>query len=64
MSRKNNLIQIPFVNNNNHLAMMAPAYLGQSNPYALDQLWQIKKRIEHDKTLQIISPQTVNTIRN
>ena len=51
MSRKDNLIQIPIVNNNNHSAMTTLVHLGQGNPNALDQLWQIKKRVEHDKTL-------------
>ena len=63
MRRKNNLIQIPMFNNNNHPAVTAPVHLGQGSLDALDQLWQIKIRVEHDKTLQIISPQTVNTIR-
>ena len=63
MSRKNNFIQFLIVNNSNHPAMTALVHLGQGNPYALDQLWQIKKRVEHDKTLHIISPQTVNIIR-
>ena len=63
MGRKTNLIQIMIVNNNNHPAMTAMVHLGQGNPYALDQLWQIKKRVEHDKILQIILQQPVNTIR-
>ena len=63
MSRKNYLIQILIVKKNNHPAMTALVHLEQGNPYALDHLWQIKKRVKHDKTLWIISPQTVNTIR-
>ena len=55
MSRKNNLIQIQTVNNNKYSAV--------GNPYTLDQLWQIKERVEQDRTLWIISPETVNTIR-
>ena len=43
--------------------MVAPVHLGQGNPYALDWLWQIKERDEHDKTQWIISPHTVNIIR-
>ena len=38
MSRKNNLIQIPIVNNNNYPAVIALFYLGQGSPDVLDQL--------------------------
>ena len=62
MSRKNNLIQIQIANNNNYPTVTAPV-LAHGNPYALDQLWQIKKREEQDRTLWIISPETVNTVR-
>ena len=55
MSRKNNLIQIQTVNNNNYSAV--------GKPYTVDQLWQIKERVEQDRTLWIISPEAVNTIR-
>ena len=44
MSRKDNLIQIPIVNNNNCPAVATLVHLGQGNTYALDKLWQIKKK--------------------
>ena len=62
MSRKNNLIQIQIANNNNYSTVNTPV-LAHGNPYTLDLLWQIKKRVEQDRTLWIISPETVNTIR-
>ena len=43
MSRKKNLIQSQTVNNNNYSAV--------GNPYTLDQLWQIKERVDQDRTL-------------
>ena len=55
MSRKNNLIQIQTTITNN--------YSSVGNSYTLDQLWQIKERVELDRTLLIISPETVNLIR-
>ena len=55
ISRKNNLIQIKTINNNN--------YSSVGNSYTLDQLWQIKERVELDRTQSIISPETVNSIR-
>ena len=55
MSRRNNLIYIQTTNTNN--------YSFAGNSYTLDQLWQIKERVELDRTLSIISPQTVNLIR-
>ena len=55
MSRKNNLVQIQTANNNNYSAV--------GKPYTLDQLWQIKEGVKQDRTLWIISPETVNTIR-
>ena len=42
--------------------MTAPV-LANGNLYALDQLWQIKKRVEQDGTQWIIPPETVNIIR-
>ena len=55
MSRRNNLIYIQTTNTNN--------YSSAGNSYTLDQLWQIKERVELDRTLSIISPETVNLIR-
>ena len=62
MSRKNNLIHILISNNNKYPAVTAPV-LAHDNPYVLAQLCQIKKRVEQDRNLEIISPETVNTIR-
>ena len=61
MRRKNNLIQIQIVNNNNHPALTAQGHLGQGNTYALE-LWQIKKRAEHDKLCRLFHHKQ-NTIR-
>ena len=55
MSRKNNLIQIQTAITNN--------YSSVGNSYTLHQLWQIKERVELDRTLLIISPEIVNLIR-
>ena len=55
MSRKNNLIQIQTATTNN--------YSSVGNLYTLDQLWQIKERVELDRTLSIISTEIVNLIR-
>ena len=55
MSRKDNLIQIQTTTTNN--------YSSVGNLYTLDELWQIKERVEHDRTLSIISPEIVNCIR-
>ena len=55
MSRKNNLIQIQTTTTNNYSLV--------GNSYTLDQLWQIKERVEMDRTLLIISPEIVNVNR-
>ena len=55
MSRRNNLIYIQTTNTNNHSSA--------GNSYTLDQLWQIKERVELDRTLSIISLERVNLIR-
>ena len=55
MSRKNNLIQIQTTTTNN--------YSSVGNLYTIDQLWQMKERVEQDRTLSIISPEIVNCIR-
>ena len=55
MSRRNHLIYIQTTNTNNHSST--------GNPFTLDQLQQIKERVELDRTLSIISPETVNLIR-
>ena len=55
MSRKNNIIWIQTFNNNNYSAV--------GNPYTLDQMWQVKERVEQDRMLWIILPEAVNTIR-
>ena len=55
MSWRNNLIYIQTTNTNN--------YSSAGNSYTLDQLQQIKERVELDRTLSIISPETVNLIR-
>ena len=55
MSRRNNLIYIQTTNTNN--------YSSAGNSYTLDQLWQIKERVELDRTLSNISPERVNLIR-
>ena len=55
MSRKKNLIQIQTTTANNYSLV--------GNLYTLDQLWQIKERVEQDRTLSIISPEIVNCIR-
>ena len=55
MSRKNNLIQIQTTTTNNYSLV--------GNWYTLDQLWQIKERVEQDRTLSIISPEIVNWFR-
>ena len=54
MSR-NNFIYIQTTNTNNHSSA--------GNSYTLDQLGQIKGRVELDRTLSIISPETINLIR-
>ena len=55
MSRNNNLIHIQTTITKNYLTV--------GNFYTLDQLWQIKERVELDRTLSIISPEIVNVIR-
>ena len=55
MSRKNNLIPIRTTTTSN--------YSSARNLYTLNQLWQIKDRVDQDRTLSTISPEIVNSIR-
>ena len=61
MSRKNNLIHIrtttitTATNTSNH---PSTEYL-----YTPNQLWQIKDRVDQDRTLGYISPEIANSIR-
>ena len=55
MSRKNNLIHIQTTTASNY---SSARYL-----YTLNQLWQIKDRVDQDRTSSTISPEIVNSIR-
>ena len=62
MSKKNNLIQIQIANDNSYSAVNTPV-LAYGSPYTLDQLGHIKERLEQDRTLWNILPETLNTVR-
>ena len=55
MSRKNNLIHIQTTTTSNY---SSARYL-----YTLNQLWQIKDRVDQDRTLSTISSEIVSSIR-